>query len=98
MIRLIIGAFFAYALFINYSGSCATIDQIGCFKSTNTLLIAFLLYLLVGWLYFFKKKLHLFNHRQHYRVKQMIFGFVSILLLLIGVGILVLYGMNVAVK
>lgn len=94
MIRLIIGAAFIYALYINLGGSCEEADQLGCFKSTDTLVIAFVLYLLVGFLFFFKKWFRLFSHRAHYRVKRLKFGFISMFLLMAGAGIIVLAGMR----
>lgn len=95
MLRLIIGAFFAYALYINFAGGCATVNQIGCFKSSTTLIIAFVLYLAFGSLFFFKKWFHLFNHRQHYRLKRIKFGFISILLLVAGLGTIIFIGFNI---
>ena len=98
MISLIIGGLFAYAIYINFFGSCAKAIQLGCFQSPNTLIIAFLLYVFIAYKFFVKKHFHLFMHRSHYRVKRLKFGFISIFLLLSGIGMMILFGVNLLPK
>jgi len=94
MIRLLITAALGYALYINFSGVCDAGYRLGCFDSNTTLLVVFGLYLAVGVLFFMKKWFRLYMHRAHYRVKRIGFGFVSMMLLAVGVGIMALFASN----
>ncbi len=95
MIRLIVGAFFVYSLYVNFIGSCSSgVNQFGCFKSPNTLLGAFIIYLIIGSLFFIKKWYHLFNHRAHYRLKRIKFGFITAFFLIAGLGSIFFIGIN----
>ncbi len=96
MIKLLVLGGFIYAIYLNYSGACEIERTLGCVNENETLLIAFALYLLFGVLFFIKKRLKLFKHNMDYHGKKLKFGFISMLFLLAGLGIMVMLGMQFA--
>lgn len=94
MVKLLVLSGFIYAIYLNYSGVCEVSETLGCVDSNETLLIAFGLYLVFGFLFFVKRRFKLWNHKMHYHSKKLKFGFISILFLMVGLAIMVMFGMK----